>query len=250
MYFMAFSLILTSCSDDDTEEPPVQDPTLELATDDALGQILTDDEGNSLYFFSPDVFGASACEGACEQNWPVYYEQNLTAGTGVTGSNIGVITRTDGTRQNTYNGWPLYYFSGDDVAGDTNGEGIGNNWFVAKTNYDIMIAQQDIEGETVKYLTDGTGNSLYYFTNDDQNVSNCNGGCLETWPPYTGDALVVPSILAADDFNTIASNTTGTQITYEGRPLYFFADDATPGDINGQSVGGVWFIVGDNILFE
>ncbi|MGD0751228.1 MAG: hypothetical protein ABSA23_07450 [Anaerolineales bacterium] len=53
-----------------------------------------------------------------------------TAGTGVTASMLGTTKRTDGTTQVTYNGWPLYYWVNDKVAGDTTGENVQNVWFV------------------------------------------------------------------------------------------------------------------------
>ena len=55
---------------------------------------------------------------------------DATAGTGVTGA-LGTITRDDGTMQVTLGGTPLYYFGADKAAGDTNGQGLGEVWFLA-----------------------------------------------------------------------------------------------------------------------
>ena len=52
------------------------------------------------------------------------------AGAGVTASMLGTITLSNGTTQVTYNGWPLYYYKLDAVAGDTKGEGVLSNWYV------------------------------------------------------------------------------------------------------------------------
>jgi len=236
----------TSCSDDNTT--PDETPTLDVTENSVLGKILTDDNGVTLYYFSRDVDGESACEGGCLTNWPLYYEADLTAGTGVTESGIGVITRADGSKQNTYKGWPLYYFSGDASAGDVNGEGVTDNWFVAKTDYDVFIAQQDIDGVSSRYLVDDRGNTLYYFTVDETDVSNCSGGCLDTWPPFSADLTVAPSTLDIDRIKTITGNNTEPQVSLNGRPLYFFNQDVTRGETNGQGVGGSWFILDDSLF--
>ncbi len=75
----------------------------------------------------------SACTGGCATTWPpltVTSAGSVTGGTGVTGR-IGTMTRADGTLQVTYNGAPLYFYSGDAAAGDAHGQGIGGVWFAA-----------------------------------------------------------------------------------------------------------------------
>ena len=85
----------------------------------------------TVYTFTTDVAdsGKSACSGGCLTKWPaltVAAGATATAGTGVTGQ-LGTITRADdGTLQVTYNGLPLYFFSGDTKAGDSNG--VYTNW--------------------------------------------------------------------------------------------------------------------------
>ncbi len=97
----------------------------------ALGSFLTDSAGMTLYIFTKDTPNTSNCYNACANNWPpLLTSGNATGGTGVTASMLGTTMRTDGLTQVTYNGWPLYYFAGDKAAGDTNGEGKGNVWYV------------------------------------------------------------------------------------------------------------------------
>jgi len=97
----------------------------------ALGSFLVDSKGMTLYIFTNDKPGQSNCSGGCATNWPPFLTDGApTAGTGVTDAMLGTLTRSDGTTQVTYNGWPLYYFAGDSAAGDTNGEGKGNSWYV------------------------------------------------------------------------------------------------------------------------
>jgi predicted lipoprotein with Yx(FWY)xxD motif len=82
-----------------------------------------------LYLFVPDNQGDSTCYDACAGNWPPL-TGDVTAGAGVDASLLGTTTRTDGTVQATYNGWPLYYFAADTRPGDTNGQGINEIWYV------------------------------------------------------------------------------------------------------------------------
>jgi predicted lipoprotein with Yx(FWY)xxD motif len=97
----------------------------------ALGNFLVDDKGMTLYTFKNDASGVSNCNGGCATAWPPLTAQAApTAGTGVMGT-FALIKRSDGTMQVTYNGLPLYYFSGDKAAGDTNGQGVGGVWAVA-----------------------------------------------------------------------------------------------------------------------
>ena len=97
----------------------------------ALGSFLVDSKGMTLYLFTKDTPNTSACYGGCATIWPPLLTTGApTAGTGVTASLLGTTKRTDGTTQVTYNGWPLYYYASDKVAGDTTGENVQGVWFV------------------------------------------------------------------------------------------------------------------------
>ena len=106
-------------------------PTVQISDNPTLGTILTDSRGMTLYRFTPDQPNTSNCTGQCAAQWPplLISSGQPVAGAGVTGQ-LGVITRTDGTQQVTYNGLPMYVFSGDAKPGDTNGQGLGNIWYV------------------------------------------------------------------------------------------------------------------------
>ena len=100
-------------------------------------------------------------------------------------------------------------------------------------------------------LTASSGMTLYLFSNDTENTSNCNGGCAAAWPPLLVDDGVSPT--GGTSLSGVLSTTTRLdgkrQVTYNGLPLYFFAGNAAapadtqPGSTNGQGVGGVWFVV-------
>ena len=97
-----------------------------------LGKVLVDGRGRTLYLFEKDKRGTSACYGACAAYWPPLYSgSKARAARGVRASLLGLIRRSDGRRQVTYAGHPLYTFVGDKRAGDTSGEGLtdfGGAW--------------------------------------------------------------------------------------------------------------------------
>jgi predicted lipoprotein with Yx(FWY)xxD motif len=105
------------------------DATVTVA-DSSFGEIVADAEGNTLYVFLPDEGGASTCYDDCEAAWPPLTVDGTPAGDGVDASLLGTVEREDGTMQVTLDGWPLYYFSGDEAAGDTNGQGLNEVWYV------------------------------------------------------------------------------------------------------------------------
>jgi predicted lipoprotein with Yx(FWY)xxD motif len=226
---------------------------LEVVTDE-LGSYLTGEDGKTLYYFTRDVTpGVSACYGGCAEAWPVYAieeDEEITAGDGVTGV-ISRAPRTDGTMQVTYDGRPLYYFADDEAAGDTKGQGVFNVWFVAAENGSMPANPPQVTLATASsadlgtFLTGADGKTLYYFTNDTvPGVSVCADDCATNWPPVTvnpGNTAV-----GGDGVTGVvgwAPRADGTlQVTYDGRPLYYFKDDAAAGDTNGQGRGDVWYV--------
>jgi len=111
-------------------------PTVKVAQDAKLGSILRDSQGMTLYTFKKDKPGESACVDACAKRWPplaVPEDMQPVAAPGIPGK-LGQIERKDDTYQATYNNMPLYRYAGDSKAGDTNGQGLGGNWFVVPTS--------------------------------------------------------------------------------------------------------------------
>jgi len=98
----------------------------------ALGKVLVDARGHTLYLFEKDQHGRSACYGACPTYWPpLLSPSKARAAKGVRASLLGLTKRTDGKRQVTYAGHPLYTFVNDKKAGQTTGEGMtvfGGTW--------------------------------------------------------------------------------------------------------------------------
>lgn len=111
---------------------------------------------------------------------------------------------------------------------------------------------QLLENEKVgEYLADPQGRTLYYFKKDDAGKSNCSGDCLAKWPAFTQEDFVVPEGFDKKDFDTITREDNGEkQVTYKGVPLYYFAKDQQEGDVNGQGVKDVWFVVNSETEFK
>lgn len=93
---------------------------------------LADSRGMTLYIYLKDAKGQATCVGACVQRWPIFYTENVMVPAGMDAKEFGVITHPSGVKQNTFRGWPLYYFAQDKMAWDTTGEGRSNVWFVVR----------------------------------------------------------------------------------------------------------------------
>jgi predicted lipoprotein with Yx(FWY)xxD motif len=93
-------------------------------------------------------------------------------------------------------------------------------------------------------LVGDNGMTLYVFTKDEPNQSNCNSNCLAKWPPLLTQGN--PKLGEGVDASLIgtASLADGSKIvTYNKMPLYYWYEDAKAGDTDGQGVGGVWFVI-------
>jgi len=113
-------------------EPPAM--TTVSLRNSALGQILVDGSGRTLYLFEADRSSTSTCYGDCASVWPPLIASGTPiAGAGVNQSLLSTATRKDGQLEVVYNGHPLYYFVTDKQAGDATGQGIssfGADWYV------------------------------------------------------------------------------------------------------------------------
>ena len=112
--------------------------TTVVAHSGPMGTFLTDSSGKTLYMFASDTASKSTCAAACTGTWPpLATTGTATASGGVDTAKLGTITRSDGTKQVTYAGHPLYYYTGDTKAGDTNGQGsnlFGAKWWLLATS--------------------------------------------------------------------------------------------------------------------
>ena len=111
----------------------------------SAGSFLTNASGRAVYLWAADSMNKSICSGACAGAWPpVTTMGKVTAANGAKAADLGTITRSDGTKQVTYSGHPLYYFAGDSGPGQTNGQGSDNFgakwWLVAPAGAKITVA--------------------------------------------------------------------------------------------------------------
>jgi predicted lipoprotein with Yx(FWY)xxD motif len=104
---------------------------------------LTDGSGRAVYLWVKDSGGTSQCSGACAGTWPPVTGTPTVAGS-ANASDLGTITRSDGTKQVTYDGHPLYYFAGDSGAGTANGQGSDSFgakwWLVSPSGSDVTAS--------------------------------------------------------------------------------------------------------------
>lgn len=129
--------------------PAVDGPaTLAVADDPELGPLLVDDDGLSLYVFFEDSEGQSTCTDACADNWPPV----LTDGAPEIGADgdpqlLATTARDDGSQQVTYDGQPLYRYSGDSAPGDLLGLGIGNVWYPVAPDGAPLDVSEDVPAD-------------------------------------------------------------------------------------------------------
>lgn len=257
--------LIYSCSKDHEPAPVNNTPKVQVASNSKFGNILTDSAGRTLYFFSNDANGNSSCTGGCLVAWPVFYNANLTLSSSLTASDFGTLTRTDGAKQTTYKGWPLYYYQGDTKTGDVTGDGVGNIWFIAKPDYSVMLANTQLIGSdnnpytfpgnvttagtgATTFITDDHGRTLYLFSSDKFKKNNFTKSDFSNngvWPCDTIKAVAnVPSILDKTQFDTVIVFGK-VQLSYKGWPMYYFGQDsATRGKTKGVSFPrpNVWLV--------
>jgi predicted lipoprotein with Yx(FWY)xxD motif len=132
------ALTLAACgsSSPSTASAAKPAPVVKTATATVSGKsetILVDAKGMTLYYYKPDSNGKVNCTGSCATIWPPLKlpsgVSKATGGSGVTGT-VSTIASPSGGNQVTYDGWPLYTYSGDSAPGQTNGEGKFGRWYV------------------------------------------------------------------------------------------------------------------------
>src|SRR5918992_1294541 len=250
-------LMFTACGNNEPtpgagSSPEESGPNISVASTD-FGEALVENDGRSVYMFVPDQEenGTPTCYEDCAQAWPAL-EGPVTAGEGVEESLLGTVERTDGTMQATYNDLPLYYFSGDSAAGDVNGQGLFDVWWLVDASgapieeppTRISIGSTSL-GDV---LVDGAGMTLYMFVPDQESngTPTCYDDCAQMWPPFeeAQSGVFLPGEGVDESlFGTVARDDGTQQVTYNDLPLYRFADDKAVGDVNGQGLGDVWWVL-------
>ncbi|MFF7725197.1 SCO0930 family lipoprotein [Streptomyces sp. NPDC008001] len=248
-------------------------PAKEMTVREApgIGSVVADGSGMTLYRFDKDTAQppASMCDGDCAKAWPPVPAGDATASAGI-GAAVGEVQRTDGTKQLTLAGWPVYRYAKDTAAGDTKGQGVGGTWSAfapdgKKAGGGKQSAPQDgkqdsgagagaaagvsVAGNPAlgKIVVDGQGRTLYRFNKDSAWPMKfaCTGTCLDTWKPAKPvDKSAVKGI--PDKLISTVTRPDGTeQLAVDCWPVYWFTGDKKPGDTAGQGKQGLWFAVND-----
>ncbi len=134
--------------------------------------------------------------------------------------------------------------------GDDQGSGATATTAVAQqANQGTVAVDSTNLGEV---QVDAKGRTLYVFTKDKGDQSVCSGKCAAAWPALTVTGAATPGAGVQASLLSTAKQANGTtQVTYGGKPLYYFAGDKAAGGTKGQGLNGVWFVVrGDGSLVQ
>ncbi|MFF9060757.1 SCO0930 family lipoprotein [Streptomyces sp. NPDC101213] len=233
---------------------------LAVSANAELGKVLIDAAGMTLYRFDADTAEPprSSCDGDCATTWPPVPADDATAGDGVDKSLLGEVTRSDGSKQLTVDGWPVYRYAKDTNAGDTNGQGVNGKWFALapdgkKAKSASGSGSAAAPGLSVRkdpnlgdIVVDKNGMTVYRFVKDKawpKPVTACLGACLEKWPAVAPVATDDTEGVQKKGLMSFTRPDGVKQMTVNCSPIYTFSGDKSPGDINGQGVGGTWYAV-------
>jgi predicted lipoprotein with Yx(FWY)xxD motif len=241
--------------------PASNESKLVVADVNGVGQVITDQNGMTLYRFDKDTAKPpkSNCDGDCAKAWPPALATGDVEVQGVDKNLVGKVTRSDGTEQVTVGGWALYRYAKDAKAGDATGQGVGGAWYAANAKGGKAGQAASTESGAVKLsaskidglgdaVVDQNGMTLYLFQKDTKKAktSACNGDCAKTWPAVLADGKVELQGIDSKLLGSIKRADGTEQVTLGGWPIYRFAKDLKPGDANGQGVNGTWFVIEPN----
>lgn len=246
---------------------------LVASTVEGLGPVLTDQDGRTLYRYAKDSHqpSVSTCDGACAAMWPPLTSASPALVSGVAEELVSSVTRNDGTKQVTVDGWPVYRYVRDTGSGTAQGQGIAGNWAAItpdggkatgtadgqNQNQNVSGSNQETQGPLIStmeidglgtVLTDQNGMTLYLFTHDSHkpSVSTCDGACTKTWPPVAATGTTRVAGLDPKLLGRIRRDDGSFQVTVGGWPVYTYTGDTAPGQAGGHGVGGTWFALEPN----
>ena len=106
----------------------------------------------------------------------------------------------------------------------------------------VMVGTATVSGSSEQVLAGSDGYTLYYHTHDTSTTASCTGGCAGTWPPLLVSSGQPTSASSLSGTLTTASTGNGTQVEYDGHPLYRYSGDSGADQSNGEGIGGIWFV--------
>ncbi len=240
--------------------PASNESKLVVADVASVGQVITDQNGMTLYRFDKDTAKPpkSNCDGDCAKAWPPVLATGDVQVQGIDKNLVGKVTRSDGTEQITVGGWALYRYAKDTKAGDATGQGVGGAWYAANAKGGkagqaaseagvVKLSASNIDG-LGEAIVDQNGMTLYLFQKDTKKAktSACNGDCAKTWPPVLSNGKVELQGIDSKLLGSIKRSDGTEQVTIGGWPVYTFSKDLKPGDANGMGVNGTWFVIEPN----
>jgi predicted lipoprotein with Yx(FWY)xxD motif len=115
----------------------------------------------------------------------------------------------------------------------------------------IQTATVTLKGQSEMVLTDTQGLTLYYFTIDSATQPTCSSSCAQMWHPllFAGSGIPSSSTPLAGRLS-IQMDANGSQVEYNGHPLYTFSGDTAPGQTNGEGLFGMWFVATPNLAVQ
>jgi predicted lipoprotein with Yx(FWY)xxD motif len=131
-------------------------------------------------------------------------------------------------------------------SGGRYGSGYGNGSTtptVSGSGSLIQTATATVKGASETILTNAQGMTLYYRTIDMPPTTVCSGGCASVWPPLLVSGSNTPtSTTSLPGKLSVQADANGTQVEYNGHPLYNFSGDTAPGQTTGEGFGGIWHV--------
>ncbi len=239
-----------------------------------VGGVVTDGAGATLYRFDKDTAQPpkSNCDGDCATAWPPVPADDASASAGIEAGLLGAVTRSDGSKQLTLGGWPVYRYAKDTKAGEAKGEGVGGTWHALapdgkkavdqkqkkagghagmgmgdqsmKADTELSVASNEKLG---KILVDGQWRTLYRFDKDSAwpMKFGCLGACLDTWKPAAPVDKTKTTGIKPELIGSVKRADGSEQLTIDCWPVYLFTGDTEPGQTNGHNKQGLWFAVTD-----
>jgi predicted lipoprotein with Yx(FWY)xxD motif len=141
--------------------------------------------------------------------------------------------------------------SSTSTGGGAYGTGSSASAPTSSTNSSVMIktTAATVKGKSETILTNADGKTLYYFTPDTATSAACASGCIGTWPPLLSSSSPASSSALSGTLS-VQTDANGSQVEYNGHPLYFYAGDTAAGQMNGEGVGGKWFVATPDISVQ
>jgi predicted lipoprotein with Yx(FWY)xxD motif len=220
----------------------------------SAGMVLAGRKGLTLYYYAEDKPGSgkSACTGGCATAWPpLTAPVKAPMGAKMPGP-IGMITRAGGARQVTINGYPIYYYAEDMAPGQAKGNGADGSWHVIKmraaagsaaTARAFVLTVERTSAGTV--LAGRKGLTLYYYAEDKpgSGKSACTGGCATAWPALKAPVRAPAGVKLPGKIGMITRADGTRQVTINGYPIYYYAEDTAPGQAKGNGEAGKWHVI-------